>query len=385
MKSILFYITRYPGYGGIENITTLLANHLLMIGYKVSILSFIQQDEINLLNQLNHNVSFYKLPNKANINAKENQYFLNQIVTDNNITTIIYQDCYFPNENLLLNVTNRNNINIICVEHTAPDCSIKGMKHGIKQVPWYNFYQIVKILFFNILGLKRAKKRKQTLYNFCNKYVVLSKGYIPIFLKLNHIKNSTKILAIENPISIPISENLNEKENICLFVGRFSPEKGLKYLLKIWQEIEKSSKYKEWKLIMVGDGPERIKVESYIKNNKLTRVQLEGFQSNVSDYYKRASILCMTSIFEGFPLTLPEAMSNGVIPIAFNSFAAISDIIDHKNNGILINPFNTRIYTENLIKLIEQPTYRKQLAKNAILKAQNFLPNLIWNKWEKII
>lgn len=65
MKSILFYITRYPGYGGIENITTLLANHLLMIGYKVSILSFIQQDEINLLNQLNHNVSFYKLPNKA--------------------------------------------------------------------------------------------------------------------------------------------------------------------------------------------------------------------------------------------------------------------------------------------------------------------------------
>ena len=136
---------------------------------------------------------------------------------------------------------------------------------------------------------------------------------------------------------------------------------------------------------MVGDGPERIKVESYIKNNKLTRVQLEGFQSNVSDYYKRASILCMTSIFEGFPLTLPEAMSNGVIPIAFNSFAAISDIIDHKNNGILINPFNTRIYTENLIKLIEQPTYRKQLAKNATLKAQNFLPNLIWNKWEKII
>ena len=88
MKSILFYIARYPGYGGIENITTLLANHLSLKN-QVSILSCTQQDEKLLLKQLDTRVRFYKIPNEANIEAKENQIFFNDIITNNKIDTII--------------------------------------------------------------------------------------------------------------------------------------------------------------------------------------------------------------------------------------------------------------------------------------------------------
>lgn len=63
MKSILFYIARYPGYGGIENVTTLLANYLSSEKhYKVSILSCHQQAEEELLPKLHTNVNFFKLP-----------------------------------------------------------------------------------------------------------------------------------------------------------------------------------------------------------------------------------------------------------------------------------------------------------------------------------
>lgn len=386
MKSVLFYIARYPGYGGIESITTLFANHLASdLKYKVSIISCVQQDESILLEKLNSGILFYKLPNIKKINSEENQTFFNKIVEDNHIDTIIYQDSYYPNEDLLINVSNRNHINIICVEHNAPDCGIKSMRFAINSTPWYNIYRKIKINYFNRLGSIKEKKRKQKLYHFCNKYIVLSKGYIPIFLELNKISNPNKIEAIENPISIPIIDKFINKDNICLYVGRFSNQKGLMYLLNIWREVEKDKNCNDWKLILVGDGDKRLEVEKYICKENLKRVYLEGFKTNVIPYYKKASILCMTSIFEGFPMVLPEAMGYGVVPIAFNSFAAINDIIDNNKNGFIIKPYDIKAYKDSLVKLMKETELRQKLALNSIDKTKDFTPEKIWRKWDKVI
>lgn len=386
MKSILFYIARYPGYGGIENITTLLANYLSSEKqYKVSILSCTQQAEEELLTKLNKNVQFYKLPNNAVINAEENQNCFNQIITENDIDTVIYQDSYFPNEKLLLNIINRNKIKIICVEHSAPDNGIKNMKYALKNTSLYNLYLLAKICYFHGLGILKTQKRKQELYTFCNKYVVLSPGYIPILLKMNNIKDSSKIIAIENPISQPVQEEMPPKEKSCLFVGRFTSEKGIPYLLKIWKKIEENQNLNEWKLMMVGDGVKRKEIETYIKKNNLKRVKLEGFKNDVSPYYEKASIFCMTSIFEGFPLTLPEAMGNGAVPVAFNSFAASTDIIDNNKNGILIQPYNEAMYIQRLTSLMSEDKEREKLANNALKKARIFTQQSIWDKWNKLL
>ena len=136
---------------------------------------------------------------------------------------------------------------------------------------------------------------------------------------------------------------------------------------------------------MVGDGQEKNTIKNYIKENNLKRIQLEGFKTDITPYYKKASILCMTSIFEGFPLTLPEAMGNGVVPIAFNSFAAISDIINHKINGIIIPPNNTSLYIQSLKEIIKNNDERKKLAEAALHKAKDFSQEKIFNKWNTII
>jgi glycosyltransferase involved in cell wall biosynthesis len=60
----------------------------------------------------------------------------------------------------------------------------------------------------------------------------------------------------------------------------------------------------------------------------------------------------MTSSFEGFPLVLAEAQNFNVIPILFNSFPSAEDIIVNYKNGILIEPFNTDLYVNNLKKLM---------------------------------
>ncbi len=77
MSSILFYIARYPGYGGIEDVTTLLANYLSVEKrHKVSILSCYQQNEKELLPKLHANVSFFKLPTPTCINTVQKSKLL---------------------------------------------------------------------------------------------------------------------------------------------------------------------------------------------------------------------------------------------------------------------------------------------------------------------
>ncbi|WP_462401020.1 glycosyltransferase [Bacteroides clarus] len=386
MSSILFYIARYPGYGGIENVTTLLANYLSVEKrHKVSILSCYQQNEKELLPKLHANVSFFKLPTPTCINTVENQNYYNQIVIDNHIDTIIYQDSYYPNEHLLLNTPNRNCIKIICVEHSAPNNGLISTYQALKKNPWYNFYIYAKIVYFHGLEIFKTKKRKQRLYAFCDKYVVLSPGYIPIFIKMNKLTNTDKIEAIGNPISLSLLSEVPAKEKICLFIGRFTSSKGILHLLNIWKKIEQTPCCKEWKLIMVGDGEQRNEIEAYIYNNHLERVQIEGFKKEVIPYYQKASFFLMTSLFEGFPLTLPEAMGSGVVPIAFNSFAAIPDIITPDIDGILIPPFNEELFAKRLISLIQNQDERERLAKNTLKKAQDFSQLAIWSKWNKLL
>ena len=85
----------------------------------------------------------------------------------------------------------------------------------------------------------------------------------------------------------------------------------------------------------------------------LKRITFEDFQIPI-EYYKRASILCMISAFEGFPMVLPEAMNYKVIPIIFNSYSSAQDIIENEIDGFLIPPFDINKYQKKIAN-----SYRK--------------------------
>ena len=122
---------------------------------------------------------------------------------------------------------------------------------------------------------------------------------------------------------------MNEKENTVLFVGRIdNRSKKIFTLLDIWENID----IDDWKLVIVGDGPDKKEVEK--KANKIKNIEMVGFKVP-DEYYKKASIFCMTSIFEGFPMSLTEAMQNGCVPIIFGSFPAAYDIIKDQERSSL--------------------------------------------------
>ena len=114
----------------------------------------------------------------------------------------------------------------------------------------------------------------------------------------------------------------NKKENEIIYVGRLdNTQKRVYRILETWNLLE--SKFPEWRLTFVGDGEEREAMQHLGNQMGLKRIQFEGFQTP-RKYYERASILILTSEFEGFPLVIAECMSFGIVPVV----VLVDDIVD---------------------------------------------------------
>ena len=107
-----------------------------------------------------------------------------------------------------------------------------------------------------------------------------------------------------------------------------------------------------------------------------------GYQMSIP-YIDRASILCITSVIEGLPTVFTEAMNLGVVPIGFDSFRAIYDMIDDGKNGFIIRDNDYKAYAQTLIQLATNDTLRHEIASNAKLQKGNYDIEHIGPLWIK--
>lgn len=186
-----------------------------------------------------------------------------------------------------------------------------------------------------------------------------------VFEKKYRQKNIT---VIPNPITL--SEcNVYDKKEFILNVGRFADQKNQHNLVHFFNNLDS----KGWNLIFLGDGPKRQLFEGAIANLKPDKkVEIKGFVHNVEEYYCQASIFAFTSLSEGFPNALAEAMAAGCACISFDCMAGPSDLIDDGVNGFLVPVDNHTQYQEKLQKLVSDKTMRERFGLAAIEKMKHF-------------
>jgi GalNAc-alpha-(1->4)-GalNAc-alpha-(1->3)-diNAcBac-PP-undecaprenol alpha-1,4-N-acetyl-D-galactosaminyltransferase len=100
---------------------------------------------------------------------------------------------------------------------------------------------------------------------------------------------------------------------------------------------------------------------------------------------QQSSIFVLPSRWEGLPMVLIEAMSQGMACIAFDCFTGPADIITHNHNGILVEDQNIDKFSTELSFLIENEKIRKTLGQNAIEKSKDFLSSKIVKMWITLI
>lgn len=92
--NILFILTNYPGVGGIEKVTTLLANEFSKKGNNVYIVSVNAIEGSANIEELSEKVTMLDFPNTKDYSSDNNALFLNNIISEYKITSVIFQDCY---------------------------------------------------------------------------------------------------------------------------------------------------------------------------------------------------------------------------------------------------------------------------------------------------
>lgn len=227
-------------------------------------------------------------------------------------------------------------------------------------------------------------KLRKFIYRFSNAHVAQTsevKEWADEFLP-----SSVKSVVISNPLPEKYSnpELPKDRGNIVIAVGRLSFEKGFDLLIKAYAAIAK--KNKNWCLEIVGDGPEKSNLEELIKSLGMADyIKLKGLSHDISQDYKRAKIFVLSSLVEGFPNVLLEAMAHGLAPISFDSKCGPRDIIQHLQNGILVESKNAAKLAEELDQLIVNNAMQNKLSKNALTIKNDYSLKSISNKWIDII
>lgn len=178
----------------------------------------------------------------------------------------------------------------------------------------------------------------------------------------------------------------NHQQKVVLFLGRFSKEKGVLRLINIWKKVQEDGKFKDWKLIIVGEGVQKEQIEDKIKALHLsTSIIIKPFTKEVEKEYLSASIYAMTSHKEGFGMVLIESASYALPSVAFDITSGPSDIIENEKSGFLIEDGNLQEFAKKLQLLMRDENLRKTMGENAkIHTKKHFSKELVLQKWQDL-
>lgn len=304
---------------------------------------------------------------------------------------------------LFYNIRKKNHLNykIYSVLHFNPGyeeigVTWKAAKNLLKKESYTikdklkNYIRIISFPLYKIYYPKRNKELYQTVYKYSDRVVLLSEAFIIEYFNYADLNDKSKFVVIPNALSynefLPI-EKIKLKKPQILVVSRLAEtQKRISLAIKVWAEINHNDNLNLnlWTLKIVGAGPDEDYYKNLVKELGLKNVEFYGRQQP-KIYYEESSIFLMTSSYEGWGLTLTEAQQFGCVPIVFDSFSSLKDIITDEVNGFIIPNNDIETYTKKLMELMTNQTLRQYMAKNAIEQSKRYKLDKVISAWENLI
>ena len=178
--------------------------------------------------------------------------------------------------------------------------------------------------------------------------------------------------AVDNVAFIP-NKNKEKKIIKLLFVGRLVNRKGLRYLLKAIKKIITDEH--SIRLVVLGDGPEKLISEKYVKDNNLSEfVEFKGekFGKERISFYQNADIFCAPYSDEAFGITILEALACGVPVVGFKNESFLEILKGYPYPRLFVDNRNIIELSHALKQLIISSKKRKEIRKWGIEKVKEF-------------
>ena len=189
------------------------------------------------------------------------------------------------------------------------------------------------------------------------------------------------VINIPNPITITPIKTDSSIEKV-LAVGRFTYQKGFNYLIDAWAIV--NNDFPDWKLDIYGSGELEEDLIKQIKQLSLgNSINLCEPRKDINQVFSEHSIFALSSRFEGFPLVLIEALSCGLVPVAFECKNGPKQMMgDSELKKFLVRPFDVTEFAEKLKILILNKQLRTEMSEEAIKVSQRYQLDNIMMIWE---
>ena len=108
-----------------------------------------------------------------------------------------------------------------------------------------------------------------------------------------------------------------------------------------------------------------------------------GNVKDVASFYAKSKCLCMTSVYEGWGMVLTEALSYGCIPVVYETYEAVHDIIENEETGYIIPPFKTKKMVKVLSQIASDDSLRNSMANKGKQSVERFSIDKIVDIWDE--
>lgn len=386
--NVLFYSVWdiSPQKGGTERITSTLCTEFRREGHKCYLV---------YKTNLNSNFELCEFDGKFKILANTSDEDILKYLLDNKIDVIhVQSNFFFVRRIRKIRDTARLSLKIIFSHHFEPgweerSVSVSDILLDVKQVI-SGFSKLVHIIRLFLYPINRIRisylnhKYYRLSYENADNVVLLSKYFFNKYMQYIKMTDISKLRSIPNALSynefLPFLE-IPKKEKIVLIVSRLEEtQKRISSALKIWTDLYSYTSAENWELYIIGAGRYDEYYKKIVKKNHLTNVFFMGIR-DPKPYYINASLFMMTSESEGWGLTLTEAMQFGCVPIAFDTYDSLKDIIINDYNGIIVNRSQQSDYVDAMLHLMKDYSYRNLLAHQAIDSSRKFSIEDVAHQW----
>ncbi|EOI00179.1 hypothetical protein UAW_00193 [Enterococcus haemoperoxidus ATCC BAA-382] len=254
------------------------------------------------------------------------------------------------------------------IKEYIPEIKVIAWQHSTAEVYLENYYSEIKDKYLE--GL------------ICSDSVVcLTEADRRAFARYNH-----NTVSISNSVTMNSKVNsVSSNRNDIVFVSRFDVKsKGIDFLIELVNLLPRDVIVK-----FAGSGTkkqEKIIKEMIVKNDLNDRIILLGAlnENELAELYKNGKIFLSTSRWEGFGLSIVEAMTFGLPVISFDTTGP-REIIGDDEFGIVIESFDILKMSEAVKKLLSDDVFYKDLSHLAKKRSKDFTPEIIKGKWESHI
>lgn len=245
--------------------------------------------------------------------------------------------------------------------YALPDPSLPCRQIEIHHMNYYDGEYPPSMRVSNSIQLRNR------IYKKLYKTVVLTEETHQL-LAQNGVHNA---VVIPNSSDAMVQAPISASYQVVAAAGRLTNQKGFSYLLRAWQQV--APLHPGWQLRIYGDGPLKAVLQAQINQLGLEgSVILMGKSRQLLKELLQTDIFVMSSLYEGFPLSILEAMNCGLPVVAFDCSTGPGEMITNGEDGWIVPVKNISLLAEKISDLITDAPLRKAMGANARINVQRY-------------